>query len=118
MTSPNRVKVEGDLWHGRIPEGAVYVGRGKPGLKASPYANPHTLPSKKGNGCTACGGAIHSRDEVIELYRVHLDAHPELVDQARQDLAGHDLACWCKPHDDCHADIWLEILAAPPKEIS
>jgi hypothetical protein len=26
--------------HGRVPEGAIYIGRGAPGLPASPYANP------------------------------------------------------------------------------
>ena len=40
MTSPRRVRVLGDLYHGLIPEGAVYVGRAAPGLPASRYANP------------------------------------------------------------------------------
>ncbi|WFE40922.1 hypothetical protein [Micromonospora sp. WMMD998] len=36
-----RVRVLGDLHHGRIPAGAVYIGRAAPGLRANPYANPH-----------------------------------------------------------------------------
>ena len=35
-----RVKVTGDLFHGQVPDGAVYVGRAAPGLRKSPYANP------------------------------------------------------------------------------
>jgi hypothetical protein len=38
-----RVKVEGDLFHGRVPGGAVYVGRPAPGLPGSPYANPFAV---------------------------------------------------------------------------
>ena len=38
-----RVKVTGDLFHGRIPDGAVYVGRAAPGLRRSPYANPYPV---------------------------------------------------------------------------
>jgi hypothetical protein len=42
---PRRVKVTRDLFHGHIPDGAVYVGRAAPGLRKSPYANPY--PVKK-----------------------------------------------------------------------
>jgi hypothetical protein len=38
-----RVKVTGDLFHGQVPDGAVYVGRAAPGLPRSPYANPFTV---------------------------------------------------------------------------
>lgn len=37
---PKRVKVIGDLFHGKVPAGAIYIGRAQPGLKQSPYANP------------------------------------------------------------------------------
>ena len=40
---PRRVKVAGDLWHGRVPDGAVYVGRAAPGLKRSRWANSGKL---------------------------------------------------------------------------
>ena len=38
-----RIKVTGDLFHGQVPDGAVYVGRAAPGLKGSRYANPYTV---------------------------------------------------------------------------
>ncbi|WP_196876549.1 DUF4326 domain-containing protein [Nocardioides luteus] len=41
---------------------------------------------------------------------------PELVAQAREDLTGYDLACYCAPELPCHVDVLLEILALDPKE--
>ncbi|PZG14331.1 DUF4326 domain-containing protein [Nonomuraea aridisoli] len=102
-----RVRVEGDRYHGHVPEGAVYVGRAAPGLKASPYNSPHAVGGK---GCRVCG-RIHERHEVMELYREHLRDHPELVEQARRELAGKDLACWCRPDQECHADVLLSVTA-------
>lgn len=92
-----RVKVKGDLYHGRVPDGAFYVGRGAPGLPASPYANPFTLKR-------------HGEDS-RRLFIEYLDTHPELVERARQELAGKDLACWCGAAAWCHADEWIKRLA-------
>jgi hypothetical protein len=95
-----RVKVIGDLYHGRIPEGAVYVGRQAPGLPANPWHNPHSV-------------RVHDREKALELYRAYLDERPEIVELAHAELAGKDLACWCPLTDDagrsvpCHADILL-----------
>lgn len=111
-TSPKRVKVVGSYFRGQVPEGAVYVGRAFVHHKISIYANPHVLPNKKGIGCRACGGALHDRDEVIALFRRHLDEHPEIVERARRELAGRNLACWCRPDEECHADVWIEILTS------
>ncbi|MEZ0076560.1 DUF4326 domain-containing protein [Planotetraspora sp. GP83] len=95
---PRRVKVEGDLYHGRVPEGAIYVGRAAPGMKASPYRNP--FPVKE-----------YGRAGALRMFEAYLDDHPELVERARRELAGKDLACWCAPDQLCHADVWLEIVA-------
>ncbi|MGP3921385.1 DUF4326 domain-containing protein [Nonomuraea sp. 10N515B] len=104
---PRRVKVEGDRYHGRVPKGAVYVGRAAPGLKASPYSSPHAVGRR---GCRVCGGRVHERGEVIELYHDHLRQHPDLVEQARRELAGKDLACWCPCDQECHADVLLAVV--------
>jgi hypothetical protein len=53
-----RVKVTGDLFHGQVPAGAVYVGRAAPGLRRSPYANPFKV------GRDAVDAA-----EAVRLYR-------------------------------------------------
>ncbi|WP_421759102.1 DUF4326 domain-containing protein [Devosia sp.] len=31
------------------------------------------------------------------------------LDLIRTELAGHNLACWCKPGTPCHADVLIEI---------
>jgi uncharacterized protein DUF4326 len=94
---PRRVKVEGDLYHGRVPDGAIYVGRAAPGLRASPFANPFSVKT-------------YGRDEAIRRYRDRLLGDPDLLDRARGELAGKDLACWCRPDDQCHADVLIEVV--------
>lgn len=95
-----RVRVLGDLYHGRVPEGAIYVGRAAPGLKASPYANPFKL--------STFGAAA------LEMFAAYLDKNPRLVERARRDLAGHDLACWCKLGHPCHADELIRRIEVAP----
>lgn len=37
---PERVRVQGDYFHGAVPEGSAYVGRQSPGLPAGDFSNP------------------------------------------------------------------------------
>ncbi len=77
----------------------VYIGRANrwKKLKKSPYANPFKV------------GEDGTREEVIEKYRAWFLAQPELVEQARKELKGKILGCWCKP-EPCHGDVIAEIL--------
>jgi hypothetical protein len=103
---PRRARMIGDLYHGRIPEGAVYVGRAAPGLPGSPFANRH-----RAGICRACG-ARHDRAGAVTAYACDLAARPDLVCAARRDLAGADLACWCRLDvSPCHADVLLLVAA-------
>jgi hypothetical protein len=34
---------------------------------------------------------------------------PPSRDTIRRELAGHNLACWCKPGTPCHADVLIEL---------
>lgn len=103
--APCRVRVAGDLFHGRVPDGAVYVGRQAPGLPRSPYANPHPV----GKPCRPCGGAVHDRAGSVAAYATDDD----LIRGASVDLAGRDLACWCPLTDttgapvSCHGGVLL-----------
>lgn len=108
---PRRVKVEGDLFHGRVPAGAVYVGRGAPGLKASPFQNHHRV----GKPCRRCDGEVHTLIEALDAFVGDIAGDPELLERAYRELAGHDLACWCAPPaqgepDLCHAAVWLDVV--------
>ena len=89
-----RVKVTGDLYHGHVPDGAVYVGRAAPGLRRSPYANPYPVK-------------MYGLAESLRLYRIHAEGFAAAA--LRRDLAGRDLACWCNLDQPCHADVLLEV---------
>ena len=45
---------------------------------------------------------IDSYWEVARLYFAHLRSSPELVERARTELAGKQLACWCPQPGPCH----------------
>ena len=38
---------------------------------------------------------------------------PPSVERIRKELAGKNLACWCKPGTPCHADVLLELATQP-----
>jgi Domain of unknown function (DUF4326) len=95
--STRRVKVTGDMFHGKVPAGAKYIGRQMPGLKGSPYANPFSVRK-------------YGRTGALERFRAWVLTQAELIEQARRDLAGCDLACWCGPDAECHGDYWITIL--------
>lgn len=108
---PRRVKVQGDLFHGVVPAGAVYVGRGAPGLKASPFQNHHPV----GKPCRRCGGNIHTLPEALNAFYDDISTDPNLLERAYQELAGNDLACWCHVPDPgepdlCHGAVWLDVV--------
>lgn len=94
----------------RMPEGAVYVGRG------SRWGNPWKV------GSTAWtvlpGGLIDktphpplTREQAVESYRNSEEAWAS--DLRGEDwyapLRGRDLACWCPLDHPCHADVLLEL---------
>lgn len=85
------------VWHVNdpaCPADAVYVGR------PTKWGNPFVL------------GRDGTRAEVIARHRDWMTQHhPELIEAARRELRGYDLACWCAPKP-CHADFWLEVANA------
>lgn len=72
-----------------IPEDAVYIGR----------------PSKWGNPFAIGGG--QTRENVIDMYHIYLLNSPDLLFEAKLQLRGKDLVCFCAPQA-CHGDILLE----------
>ena len=112
MADPRRVRVEGNLYHGRAPDGAVYVGRAAPGLRSLMWGNPHRV-GKPCGGCQARHGepVIHDQGTAVLHYGLDLRDSPVTVSLARQDLAGRDLACWCPFNIPCHGDVLLRVAA-------
>ena len=86
----------------RKPEGTITVAR------PSSWGNPFKL----GDDVEVDGETVTlDRELMIALYRRWLADRPELVEKARDELAEHDLACWCAPEDLCHADVLLRVAA-------
>lgn len=95
-----------------MPEGAVYVGRG------SKWGNPYAVGSVIG---TLPNGAVVTRDNVrcVRDYRQFICEQLWKPTENRLvptiELAGKDLACWCRLDRPCHADVLLA-LANPVEE--
>lgn len=105
----------------RMPEGAVYVGRG------SAFGNPWSI-------AFAMAWFELSRDQargrVVDWYRdwLHGPGHADPLHESGTGghakehasihadinrLRGKDLACWCPLDHPCHADVLLELANRP-----
>jgi hypothetical protein len=85
---PRRVRMTRRMpWRHLAPD-AVIVDR------RSRWGNPYRV-------------AEHGRARALALYRWDLYSMPGLLDEARRELAGRDLACWCPLDEACHADVLL-----------
>ncbi len=60
-------------------------------------------------GCPFKIGLHGEREEVIEKYRQYLLDHPYLLEEARKQLKGKVLGCYCKPLP-CHGDVLAELI--------
>ena len=87
----------------KMPPNSVYVGR----------------PSKWGNKYLVGGTSPEhsfpmSRNEVIKAYGYWLvdkiAEEPHFLDELR----GKDLVCWCKPEQNCHADVLIYFIKLSP----
>jgi hypothetical protein len=75
-----------------LPKGAIVVSR------PTKWGNPYK-PDKMSR---ATAVAAYRRDLLGGKLRVG-------VEDARRELKGHDLACWCSLDGPCHADVLLEV---------
>lgn len=108
----------------RMPDGAVYVGR--PGRFGNPFFLGRVGDMRRWTGwyvgevgdLGVSHGDYTTKAEAaaraVDLFRAWLHGRPELVEQARRDLAGRDLACWCPlpapgEPDHCHAAALLSL---------
>ena len=84
-----------------MPAGAINVAR--PTRWGNPYrvGDPHPI----------FGWPI-GPDEAVSMYRALVAPHALLLRSMDDGLRGHDLACFCKLTDPCHADVLLELANA------
>jgi len=68
------------------------------------WGNPHKV-----GWCHICG-AFHTQQEAVEEYREEIVTRGRSAfSEIREQLAGQNLACFCRLADPCHADVLLEI---------
>ncbi len=89
----------------RMPPNTLYVGR--PSKWGNPFivGDPHPHPDK-------WGLPIADVAEAVELFQTHTEIFGMLEDlgvDARSELRGKNLCCWCALDQACHADILLEL---------
>lgn len=67
-------------------------------------------PSRWGNSYK-----VENADQqgAVDAYRFWLASHPERVAQAREELAGKQLLCYCRLDQPCHADVLIEVANTP-----
>ena len=73
-----------------VPPGAVYIGR------PTKWGNPFAITPTS------------TREEVVEKYLWWLLSNPNLIAEARLELAGKDLVCFCAPKL-CHGHILIAV---------
>ena len=89
----------------RMPAGAVKVDR------ATKWGNPFKAGAENP---FVLGAVVADRRHAFCLYRGHAPHVPALVEAARRELAGRDLACWCRElepgeEDECHGAVLLAL---------
>lgn len=105
MTAPQRLRLSrAKGW--RKPEGAVVVAR------PTPWGNPFVV-GQDGTAAECvhlfallCGGFVcfscKAEPEAQAAFTRHAKKH-------LHELRGHDLLCWCRAGQPCHADVLLEL---------
>lgn len=94
----------------RMPEGAVYVGRG------SKWGNPFRTGELVPDGDPIEIQHRATRQDVVDSFEDAvaglLIGGPLFTADELAELRGKDLACWCKPDQPCHADVLLAVANA------
>lgn len=91
-----------------MPDGAISVCR--PGR----WGNPFVMTDKVEPGTQFAGAAhgyvaVPTIEDAVECFRLMMEEHPEWIEEAKADLGGHDLACFCPLDQPCHADVLLDL---------
>jgi hypothetical protein len=98
--------------------------RGEKGWQKPPNTVIVTRPSRWGNPFVVQPGlkpgtkiyrrrriytTVLTAEDAVRRFREHMEASPQRQAEAKRDLRGFDLACYCELDQPCHADVLLEI---------
>ncbi len=89
----------------RLPENAVKISR--PGK----WGNPFVITDKvhPGHMTGGCYYAVPTLEDALACYQEYLEKRPDLKRDAVEELAGKDLACFCREGEPCHGDILISV---------
>lgn len=97
----------------KMSAGAIYVGRptkwGNPFPVGMPTVDLPFIVVKRMAGEL---GESLTQEQAVEAYEIwmrHSYNGKTVAERAQKQLRGHDLACWCKEGETCHADVLLRI---------
>ncbi len=97
----------------KLPPDTVSVAR--PGRWGNPFSvAPELAP---GTPVGTRYTAMPTVAEAVAAYRHWVESDPagrEVAQQARRELRGKNLACWCPLDGPCHAEVLLDIANRPP----
>lgn len=87
--------------------------------RTSRWGNPYKVGETKYEArtaieCVAMFRAAMLRSQSIPTKNGSGTSTAVLRAEARSELAGKNIACWCDPKSPCHGDVWLEIANAEP----
>lgn len=89
----------------RKPPNTICVTRGT--LWGNPFVVRDDLPPGAKVGMSYF--AVANVTEAVDTFREYIKECPDLIEKAKRNLRGKDLACWCAPGEPCHGDVLLEI---------
>ena len=99
-----------------MPENTVKVCR--PGKWGNPFRVADVLDHYDGDKIAAQADCVRSFRRWIEEGETRSgDDRPPLVSEIRRELAGKNLACWCKKGTPCHSDVLLELANSENKDL-
>lgn len=74
------------------------------GWRMPPNTVSVTRPGKWGNPFSGAAAV-----DCVARYRKLLNTNDKMRDDAKRELYGKNLACWCALDQPCHADVLLDI---------
>ncbi len=102
----------------KMPAGTIYVGRGSkygnPFVVGAPYFVVDIVAYRRGQPLSEAEWKTYTAQDAVDCYRRWLPTQRgrsgfSLAEEAKTDLRGRDLVCWCAPADICHADWLIEL---------
>lgn len=112
MPKARATKAEKEETDGPMPK-RIQMTRAKGGWRAdNPDAVIVARPSEFGNRFPMQEATQAERQRVTELFARWLITSDVRMSQARYELRGRDLACWCPLDQPCHADVLLKVANA------